>query len=279
MPFVTPPPERRDGALEWAWNSVPHVKHLVSGDALFVEDGRTDGSVMFLLIDVEHHGEEAAFVVELFRRFYLWDDSTQNQQPLDLLMALTSLIAPHYAGRGRSIPIKRGRAAAKDRFTAALAVLIDPASGQVSLAIAGIPPPYVLDRDGARGRRLPLRGLFLGIAEIPPTSGVATLFGTRKIVLDQDKRLLAMTDGILEARPKRPPGRPLAPDFKTARLRPTLAELRGPDPPAKQVAGLFRDVKAYVGRGWPADDSTAVLWRMLTASPRRTRKGKKIKKP
>src|SRR5262245_21868559 len=63
MPFMTPPPQRRRGDLTWAWESVPHHEHVVSGDALFLEDDRTDGRLMFLLIDVMHHGPKPAFVV------------------------------------------------------------------------------------------------------------------------------------------------------------------------------------------------------------------------
>jgi hypothetical protein len=65
MPFVTSPAQRRVGNLAWACDSIAEVRNLVSGDALFVEDVKTGGALMFLIVDIMGHGTPAALVVDV----------------------------------------------------------------------------------------------------------------------------------------------------------------------------------------------------------------------
>lgn len=257
MPFFTPPTQGRIGRLDWAWDSVPEGENLVSGDALFIERDRSDGSVMFLLVDVMGHGEKAAYVVERFRRSYLWDDYTQDQQPRDLLEALHSLIAPHWAGEtGQdAILIERGRRAAETRHSTALALLVDPVSGRCAVSVAAVPEPYhLVARDGAV-RTYGLTGSGLGFPDDVPAA-----FGVTVFTLAPADRIVAMTDGVTEAIRE-----PLIQDgaratlFQGARLPRSLAFLPRYARLSAQVARLFEAVQAFAGTDWPRDDATVLL--------------------
>jgi serine phosphatase RsbU (regulator of sigma subunit) len=76
---------------------------------------------------------------------------------------------------------------------AMLIAIIDPASGEVEIARAGLPPPVHLAADGA-GKRWPIPGPFLGTGE--------TAYATHSALLKPGDRLLIGTDGI------RPDGNP-----------------------------------------------------------------------
>jgi serine phosphatase RsbU (regulator of sigma subunit) len=264
MPFITPPTHRRDGQFEWAWKSVPHVKEVVSGDALFIEVDRSDGRLMFLLIDVMDHGPKAAFVVDLFRRLYLWDAAVQERQPRELLYNLSSLIAHHYSdGGGPSSDLtERERDAAKERHTCALAGLLDPESGRMSLAAAQQPDPYHLSVKEGTWQPLAVSShVALGWPVEVDSADDPGLFSPVTIDLEPGDRLIAMTDGITQSRfPGDAGGGVRRWFFVLDGLERALADMTGVAVPAGQIGRLFEAVETYAGQGWPDDDSTAVIW-------------------
>jgi hypothetical protein len=273
MPFITPSAEGRDGPLEWAWKSVPHFREKVSGDALFVEVERDDGELMFLLIDVMDHGPKAAFVVDLFRTLYLGDEKVQDRQPGDLLFALSSLFAHHYnEGFDPSAGFSEWESeAVKGRHTCALALLLNRGSGRVTLAGAQQPDPYHL---GAKDRtwKLIVVSSVLALGQATEVDAVQDprLFAQIAIDLEPGDRLIAMTDGITQARPSQSQvieGVCRRPIFAPGRLESTLADLAGIGGPTRQIDRLFEAVKTYVGgSAWPDDDTTASLWHRAGAA-------------
>jgi serine phosphatase RsbU (regulator of sigma subunit) len=250
MTFVMPDfPDRRDGGIDWAWRSVPHHGETLSGDALFLEEVRPDGRLVFLLIDVMGHGPEAEFVVDLFRKLYLVDNAVRCRAPAELCLALASLTAPYFAGIGSAD-------SAKGLFTVALAVLIDPSTCEVRLASAGLPEPYRI-KAGGEVSVVPVQGWMLGpwdAGEFPEDEP----FVEHALQLEPGDALLAATDGLTEAHPNEPNFEL----FAKTRLPTLLAFLANDGSPTEQLVQIFAAARSYVQKDWPRDDTTAILWRV-----------------
>ena len=261
MPFTAPPRSRRDALVDWAWESVPHHEEVVSGDALFLEDGRRDGRLLFLMIDVTGHGRRAAAVVDLFRTFYLRDEMSLEKSPYELMRVLDSFVAPHAAGdkddRHGPRMSDRSRKAALGRYASGLAVLIDPSTGEVAIAGCGEQAPYLLAADGAIPIKLNIAGSWFGLTmwqENLPEDQSPEL----ALTLGQGSRLFAFTDGVPEAQPH---GSDETVLFRNTDLEPVLSGLPADGSPAVQIAQLLNKIQAYVDGPWPKDDTTVILWR------------------
>src|SRR5262245_10898719 len=99
----------------------------VSGDGLWRECDRSDGGVLFLLVDIEDKGPKTIPLREILERA-LDDDSTWGLSPGELLVELHSQAAVAWAETGR--------------YFHAQAVLVLPEAGHFLLASAAIPNPY-----------------------------------------------------------------------------------------------------------------------------------------
>lgn len=140
---------------------------------------------------------------------------------------------------------KLGRELGKREFVALAFAVYDPASGELRLANAGLPDPYLLRRGEAPralscpGPRLPL-GLKAGVAR-----------EALAVRLAPGERVLFLSDGLPEA--PRPDGEPLG----YAALE-SLLDLPGDGRPGEAVETLLSRVAAAAGAA-PGDDATVLL--------------------
>jgi serine phosphatase RsbU (regulator of sigma subunit) len=132
-----------------------------------------------------------------------------------------------------------------EMFATAVVVLIDPASGRLTYANAGHPPPVLMPGagGGAASRQLDATGpilsdLFAG----------SRLWSSRSVILAPDDRLLLYTDGLTEARDA------AGTQFGLGRL---ATEGARPAVSSAVLDHLFAEVSAYTHR--PADDRSALV--------------------
>jgi hypothetical protein len=225
MPFRPTPPPPAVGLLcfEFHWQTRPCFGEVVSGDELFLEDGRADGQVLLLLVDVMGHGPDAAAIVAHLRGVLLPDPACENLGPGQLLTVLNSLLAPVWDEEGR--------------FVAAQAFLLR-AGGEIVGSTAGNPNPRQRTPGPVCTTWQMVGDSFLGFMG-------GTVYAEDVLHLQPGEGLLACTDGVTEAG---------APEFGQALLDAfLLADPTGPG----LVGRLFDALRSHVSAGWPADDSTA----------------------
>jgi serine phosphatase RsbU (regulator of sigma subunit) len=211
----------------------------VSGDALFVETGRSDGAVMLLLVDVMGHGPAAAAVVAAIETRYLTKAKYQDRRPADLLAALDAAVEHHWETAGL--------------FVTAQALLLDGRVKAVCGANAALPDPFI-GRPGGTWQAWGLPpGPLLGIS----AAGGAAAFQEVNVALPPDHVLVALTDGVTEAG-RRGPGQ-----FQHGQLSHFMNGLPPGADPRRVVLDLFAALRAHVGSSaaWPEDDTTAVALR------------------
>jgi sigma-B regulation protein RsbU (phosphoserine phosphatase) len=233
MPFHAPAEAGSVGVVSYCWRLQPACGETTSGDALFVETGRADGSTLFLVVDVTHHGPEAAEVVRLLQDRLLPDRACAGRSPADLLQTLHGLLQPVWAQTGR--------------FAAALALRV-ARDGSLQGAVAGAPAP----RGRPAGQPWTVHALAGG-----PLLGVPmeSRYAQTDLPLGAGAMLLACTDGVTEARDSS--------GFQYARVRlGTFLTRLGDDAEGPAVlAALLADLRDHVGPTWPQDDTTALcLW-------------------
>jgi serine phosphatase RsbU (regulator of sigma subunit) len=143
-----------------------------------------------------------------------------------------------------------------EMFATAVVVLIDPASGRLTYANAGHPPPVLMPGagGGAASRQLDATGpilsdLFAG----------SRLWSSRSVILAPDDRLLLYTDGLTEARINRRRDR-----YDEDALRRFVADLAPAQAP--DVVRALVDLLAGFGDG--IDDDVAIL--AIGIPPRRS---------
>ncbi len=202
----------------------------VSGDGLFVEIGRRDAGLLFLLVDVMGHGPTAAETIALLERGPLRDPLYEDLQPGDLLTRLNGRLQAEFALTGR--------------FVTALAILAQEQRGDLTGANASQPEPSIR-RSGGHWQpwRLP-GGLPLGI--LVPTGGYQETTTT----LTSGQQVLAFTDGVTEA------GATQGKQFQHGPLQGFLANLPAGLSPDRVVARLVQALQGHVPVGWPEDDTT-----------------------
>jgi len=169
------PPEVPDRpAIELATCFVP-AQERVAGDFFVINEGPEDATVV-VVGDVVGKGIEAARRAA-FVRATLAAYAAYNDDPCQLLeLANTALVE---------------RAGTSEDFVTAACVVCRPTDSSVSWALAGHPPPMLLD-DGTRLNGIS-PGLPLGLAD-----RVECTSGERR--LDAGEGVLLFTDGLAEAR-------------------------------------------------------------------------------
>jgi serine phosphatase RsbU (regulator of sigma subunit) len=244
MPFRTPYPSP-DCRGSFHWRIVPHHEEVVSGDAIFIEDDRCDGSLLFVVLDVTGHGPQAAEVVAMLAEDFLTDPECWSLAPAALLGRLHGMLANYWALFG------------SDEFdqwyVEAVAVSVQTATGALLGARAGGWSPW-LGRGGAPWKEWAFEGGgWLGV----PNTAVHVPAQT---TLAQGEMLLAFSDGVYET----PHGRA---QFGSTELERFL-NCRGPETTGPQLLEeLYAALHQFTGAHalWPQDDTTAYVWQPAEA--------------
>ena len=155
----------------------------IGGDFVEVVEDTTCGARTIVLIDVNGHGIAAALSVNRLhgeiKRILASDGASRDaQSPARILAALNSYIHLTLADAGE--------------FATALALRVDPTTGEVQFASAGHPPALVRRRDGSI-ERLDSTAMMLGVV---PSEDFEIEEVT--LLLQPGDVLLAYTDGAIE---------------------------------------------------------------------------------
>lgn len=219
---LTPPEPLGRAGLELASRFVPAEQ--VGGDFYLVAPG-AGGATVLAVGDAAGHGVGAARAASAVRAS-IAAFAGLTEDPLRLLrLANASLIE---------------RTGFEERYVTAVCVTVGRGAREVRYAVAGHPPPFVLDS----GEVLtpPRVALPLGVdLELGGTAG--------ELALGPGSGLLLHTDGLTEAREVAAAG---GERFGEERVRAALRAQRGA-PPETLVGGLARSAEAFAG-GRLADD-------------------------
>lgn len=238
---LVPPEVPERPAVELATCFVP-AQERVAGDFFVVDEGPADSTVV-AVGDVVGKGLEAARRAT-FVRAALAAYARYNDDPCRLLeLANAALIE---------------RVGASEDFVTAACLVYRPGDHSLSWALAGHPPPMLLD-DGERLNGI-RPGLPLGLGE-----RVDCARADRR--LDSGDGVLLFTDGLTEARRPftevvadgRARERPLPELFGSDRIAAVLAEHRGKEP-GEVVRALRSAAERFTGGGL-ADDLCMVAVR------------------
>ncbi len=231
MPFHRPAAAGSAGGAIFCWQLHPAQGETASGDDLFAETGRADGSTLFLLVDVTSHGPEAAEVVRFLRERLLPDRACAGRTPAQLLQTLHAMLQPVWAQTGR--------------FVAALTLRVGR-DGSVQGAVAGVPPPW----GRAAGQAWTIRPISGGV---PLGVPMESSYGQTDLPLGPAGMLLACTDGVTEAKDS---------SGQLYGQGPFGRFLAGPGDglqAAEILDALLADLREHVGEAWPEDDTTLLI--------------------
>jgi hypothetical protein len=232
MPFHPAPASASLLALDFHWGTQPHFGESVNGDALFLEDSRSDGLYHLLLLDAMGHGAAAATVIVHLEQHHLRDPACWNCSPAALLTLLHSWLAPRWDEC--------------EAFVAALAVLVEPGGHLVGSSGGQPQPRQRTTAPGCVSWGLPPGGC-LGFPFPQP-------FVEDRLGLAVGEGLLAFTDGVV--------GAPQS-TFGDSQLATFLKA----DPMGPGVVGrLLGFLPQHVPGVWPTDDTTAywIEWSVST---------------
>jgi serine phosphatase RsbU (regulator of sigma subunit) len=223
---LLPPPKVTGPGWEVAARCLP--ARVVAGDFYDVLQ-RADGSVDVIVADVAGKGFAASLIMASVKAMLPF--VTAKGGAAESLSDLNRRLAPEL-GRGEFVALTLAR--------------YHPGEGQVELANAGAPDPYLV-RPGQAPVPLSVPGprLPLGVrAEIA--------FSSRTADVADDAGLLLLTDGLPEARETS--GEPLGYEA----LESMLSREPAAGSPSSWLSGLFDNVQQRTGR-LPEDDWTAAL--------------------
>jgi serine phosphatase RsbU (regulator of sigma subunit) len=161
------------------WHVVYRPALDIGGD--FYDVMRTeDGHYAMLLADIAGHGIQAALSMALLK-FAFASIVTCGVTPVEALACMNDVLT-------KGLP--------EGVYVAALAAVIDPKTGNGSLANAGLPHPYIIGSASGRLEAVASNGLLLGVA----ASGESYNADECEFRLEPGDRLLVFTDGITESR-------------------------------------------------------------------------------
>ena len=238
---LVPPGTPERPAVDLATCFVP-AQERVAGDFFFVGEGPRDATVV-VVGDVVGKGLEAArraaFVRAALAAYAPYDDD-----PCRLLELANSALVE--------------RAGASAEFVTAACMVYRPADRSMSYALAGHPPPMLLDEGGDLNGIAP--GLPLGL-------GASVECARAERRLDQGDGVLLFTDGLTEARRPSPEdldtrANELSPPelFGNERIAAVLSEHRGSEP--REVVRALRSAAERFTGGGLADDLCMVAVRV-----------------
>jgi sigma-B regulation protein RsbU (phosphoserine phosphatase) len=188
-----------------------------------------DGGVAILVADVSGHGVPAALIASMVKVAFA-SALNDTDDPGAVLRRMNTTLCGMFA---------------RSYVTAACTVL-RPAARSLEYALAGHPPPLLLDERGAVVTELNERGLALGF--MPSAS-----YTTATVPLEKDSRLVLYTDGIMEAPDERDD------QFGLERLG-RLAVAERAAPPAAFADRLIAELHRFTGAtALSHDDLTLVV--------------------
>jgi anti-sigma regulatory factor (Ser/Thr protein kinase) len=184
-----------------------------------------DGRLGIVVADVTDKGVPAALVMATARSL-IRSAAERLIQPGEILRRANDQLSP-------DIPPKM--------FVTCLYILLDPATGDLTLANAGHNLPIWSSKDGVQELRA--TGMPLGLL---PGMGYTEI----QAHLDPGDRLLLYSDGIVEAHNTR------GEMFGFSRLREIIAGLDGQ---TNVTAALMDQLVAFTGPGWEQEDDVTLL--------------------
>lgn len=196
-----------------------------------------DGRVLITLGDVSGHGVQGALVVAMALKTLRLLRST-IADPLELVVRFNEEVRPDL------LP---------SQFITLFLAVLDPASGQVSVVLAGHHPGFLVDETGAVAR-IGKAGLVVGML---PGNVVRGTLSEQTVVLKPGDMLFQCTDGLLEARHSGDDE-----EFGTTRLSQTLMVKKGQA--AAVLEGVETELKAFTA-GHLDDDLTLLALTRLPA--------------
>src|SRR5688500_1426892 len=171
LPHVRPAVEGLDVGVMYAASA-----HLEIGGDLYDYMTLGDGRLAVVLGDVTGHGIDAAADMAM-AKFVFRSLAREHPEPGDFLAAANEVVVGEIAA---------------GKFITMLYLLIDAATGVVSVASAGHPPPRLVSAEGSVGG-IEARGLALGV-----DSGVD--YEETHGLLEPGGSVVLYTDGVIEAR-------------------------------------------------------------------------------
>ena len=227
MPFSPAPTFAPLLDLDCRWRTQPCLGETDNGDGLFLEKDRSDGSSLLLLVDVMHHGPQAALLVHHLGGQLLPQTSAENLSPSPLLRLLHSWLLPV------CVPGDEQKT-----FVCALALRV-AGQGGLTASNAAQPPPRKKSAAGIDAWDVP------GDAPLGAEWSQGA-YDEGSLTIQPGEGLLGCTDGVTEAGD---------PQYNTL-----LGGFLNGDPGGAGLPGrLFDALQNHAGAGWPADDTTA-LW-------------------
>jgi serine phosphatase RsbU (regulator of sigma subunit) len=223
---LLPPSELAGQGWEVAARCQP--ARVVAGDFYDVLQ-RADGTVALVVADVAGKGFAASLIMA----------SAKAMLPF---ITAEGSVAESLTELNRRLAVELGRG----EFVALTLARYSPAEGEVEIANAGAPDPYVIQAEQ------PPRPLSVPGPRLPLGIRREVTYASRTVEVASDQRLLLLTDGLPEAQSAA--GEPLG----YQALEAMLAEQPAQDSPAEWLAGLFDSVQRRTGRA-PEDDWTAAL--------------------
>ncbi|MBW3671718.1 MAG: serine/threonine-protein phosphatase, partial [Acidobacteria bacterium] len=205
-------------------------------DVVEIEPGRW----AVVIADVAGKGVPAALVASLAKG-HLSSSLRSGAGPLEALQALNREI--------RIAPKRRGRL-----FMTMVLIILDTASGRVSVARAGHEPPLLVRNDG-RLETIEPRGLAIGI---DPGPRFRSAFDLAEIELAHGDSIVLFTDGLTEA------ANPRGEQYGHVRLR-TLLEDEIPTDGRDISRVIIDSVSAFREGAEPSDDLTLLVLRRVGA--------------
>ena len=188
-----------------------------------------DGRLALALGDVTGHGIEAAADMAM-AKFVFRSLAREHSEPSDFLQSANDVVVGEIA---------------PGKFITMVYVVVDPATGAVSAAGAGHPPPRVVRSDGTV-TALDARGIVLGV-------DAGQSYEEVHESLAPDDTVVLYTDGVIEARRD-------GELYGQARLDKLLGERAGL-PPAQLARAVLDDCRAFARE--LADDCAVVVVRRV----------------
>ncbi len=134
-------------------------------------------------------------------------------------------------------------------FVTLIYMILDTQSGEVTYAIAGHNPPYVLDPAAKTAKRLPKGGIALGLLEPITLTDV-------KLRLEHAQSIVLYTDGVSE--PTNAEGQ----EYGQKRLQQMLTNLTDL-PPENMISTLLKDLEGFQGEDLFEDDRTLLILKRI----------------
>jgi sigma-B regulation protein RsbU (phosphoserine phosphatase) len=212
----------------WDLSACLHPARATSGDFYDVLP-LPGGQIGLLIADVVDKGVPAALLMAMSWGLLCSHTSEGDSAPTEVFDQVNHTLVQHLGGM---------------QFLTVFLGILDPASGRLTYANAGHPPPLLLAADGQEPIRLGRTGPPLGVLE-------RSTWEERDVTVAAGEAVLFYTDGITEATRQ-------ASFYGLERLAQTARSLWPSDGAESLLSGVFNDVQAFSAEE-PQSDDIALL--------------------